>query len=468
MLLKPIHDPLLAHVAYLIGCPETGEAIIIDPARDVDRYLDAAAAHGLRLIGATETHIHADYLSGCRQLAHDTDVSLFLSGEGGSEWSCRWANEFSDRVTTLCDGDTFSIGRVQFDVLHTPGHTPEHICFVVTDRSHPCTAPMGVLTGDVLFVGDMGRPDLLETAAGIDGAAVIAARQLAGSAQRLANLDQYLQVWPAHGAGSACGKALGDVAQSTIGYEVRTNPALQLADDEDAFVSFILGGQPDPPLYFGRMKRQNRDGVRLMDRSRTMRRLSCDQVGDAVILDTRPWIAFRNGHLPGSIFTALGTSFLKNAGSFLDEETSVVIVADESIVDALIRGLARIGMDEVIGWIDPGDLDGCDSLDKCSEVAAAAVASGDELLDVRTTAEFGMAHVPGAVHIPHTRIMERLDEIPRDRPIHVMCQGGGRSAATTSLLNRAGFHAINVAGGFRAWSDTHTPTTTTTCITGGS
>jgi hydroxyacylglutathione hydrolase len=472
MLLKPIHDPLLAHVAYLIGCPQTGEAIIIDPARDVDRYIAAAAAHGLELVAAAETHIHADYLSGCRQLACDTDASLYLSGEGGQDWSYRWVKELGDRVTILHDGDTFWVGRIEFTVTHTPGHTPEHICFTVTDHGGGNDVPMGVLTGDFVFVGDMGRPDLLETAAGIADTAANSAAELAASARRFLTLDSFLQIWPAHGAGSACGKALGDVAQTTIGYEAQTNPTLKLADDEAAFVSFILEGQPDPPLYFGRMKQQNRDGVRLLDALPRINRLTCDEIGNATVLDTRPWAAFCNGHLPGSIFTKRGTSFLMNAGSFIAEGTPIVVVAKESDVDQLVRGLVRIGLDDVVGWIDPDDATGFSDLEECCELnvteTATAIAQGGFLLDVRTTAEFNQGHVPAAIHIPHTRIMERLKEIPTNQPVHIMCQGGGRSAVVTSLLQGTGRKAINIVGGYSAWSDTHPLATSATCTTGTS
>jgi hydroxyacylglutathione hydrolase len=212
MFLRMIYDDALAQAAYLIGCQRSGEAVIIDPQRDVDRYLDLAARHNLRITAAAETHIHADFLSGVRQLcAQDTDITAILPGEGGDDWTHTWPQRDGCACTRVRDNDEFTVGNIHFRVIHTPGHTPEHVAYVVTDRGSGADTPMGVITGDFVFVGDLGRPDLLETAAGHAGTMRDGAEQLARSAERFAHLPEHLQVWPGHGAGSACGKALGAV-----------------------------------------------------------------------------------------------------------------------------------------------------------------------------------------------------------------------------------------------------------------
>ena len=259
MFFRQVYDSALAQAAYFIGCQRTGEAIVIDPARDIDRYVALANDEGFTIVAAADTHIHADYLSGVREFVERLGKRGYVSDEGGEDWRYLWPRD-GDDVVRLRHGDTFSIGHIDFRAAHTPGHTPEHLSYFVTDRGGGAEEPMGICTGDLLFVGDMGRPDLLDTAAGHVGTSEPAARALAESARALLALEDYLQVWPGHGAGSACGKALGAVPQTTIGYERRRNPALMRAGDADGFVDFILAGQPEPPPYFARMKKDNREG----------------------------------------------------------------------------------------------------------------------------------------------------------------------------------------------------------------
>lgn len=250
MILKRMYDEKLAQASYLVGCAGSGEAVAIDPSRDPEPYLQAAAAEGMRISAVTETHIHADFLSGSRELAKLAGATLYLSDEGTPDWKYGFADE--PNVKLVREGDSLRVGAVRLDVLHTPGHT-----LLVDEPASP--EPMGIFSGDFLFVGDVGRPDLLETAAGVAGSREPAARALFRSLRRLEGLPDHLQVWPGHGAGSACGKSLGGVPQSTLGYERLANPALAL-HDEEAFVRFILEGQPEPPRYFARMKRKNREG----------------------------------------------------------------------------------------------------------------------------------------------------------------------------------------------------------------
>jgi hydroxyacylglutathione hydrolase len=304
MFFRMVYDDMLAQAAYLIGCQRTGEALIIDPERDIDRYVKIAESERLRITAIAETHIHADFLSGARELAEATGARLFLSGMGGKDWSYQWLDKKKDggsyAHTLLRDGDSFKVGNVEVKAIHTPGHTPEHICFQVTDRGGGASAPMGIATGDFVFVGDVGRPDLLESAAGLKGAADDSARALYSSVKSFRALDDYLQLWPGHGAGSACGKALGAVPQSTVGYEKRFNPAIQAAESEQRFFGYVLEGQPEPPLYFARMKRLNKEGPPVLGALPRPRELGAEELRgiDAkktAVLDTRGWGQVRAG-----------------------------------------------------------------------------------------------------------------------------------------------------------------------------
>ena len=243
MLLERFYDDKLAQASYLVGCAATGEALVIDPHRDVAQYVRAAEAEGLRITHVTETHIHADFVSGSRELAQRTGATLLLSAEGGSDWQYAFAREAG--AVLLRDNDVFRVGNIAVRVLHTPGHTPEHLSFMITDTAST-DRPMGVFTGDFVFVGDVGRPDLLERAAKMRGTMEVGARALYRSLQAFKRLPDYLQLWPGHGAGSACGKSLGAVPSTTVGYERIANWGF--ADmTEDRFVEAVLAGQPEPP-----------------------------------------------------------------------------------------------------------------------------------------------------------------------------------------------------------------------------
>jgi hydroxyacylglutathione hydrolase len=245
MLLRYFYNQKLAQASYFVGCQQTGEAIVVDPARDVEPYLQAAEAEGMRIIAATETHIHADFLSGARELAERTGATLFLSDNGDEDWKYQYLDAY-DHVL-LKDGDAFKIGNIKFETIHSPGHTPEHIALLLTDTAS-ADQPMGLFSGDFIFVGDVGRPDLLEKAAKIADTAEVGARQMFHSLQRIKELPDYLQLWPGHGAGSACGKDLGAVPSSTLGYEKLFNWAFS-HQDEDQFVSELLADQPARPSW---------------------------------------------------------------------------------------------------------------------------------------------------------------------------------------------------------------------------
>ena len=470
MFLRRIEDGKLAQYAYLIGCQRTGEALVIDPERDVDRYVEMAKGEGLTIVAAAETHIHADFLSGARELAEHHDVELFLSEEGGPDWQSFWAKDSDYDVQFLKDGDTFEVGNIRIQAVHTPGHTPEHMSYLITDLGGGADEPMGMATGDFVFVGDLGRPDLLESAAGIAGMMEPSARTLYASTVEFLDLPDYLQVWPAHGAGSACGKALGAVPETTIGYERRFSPAIAaVKQGEDAFVDFILEGQPEPPVYFARMKALNRDGASLLGGVPKPARIAVEdlldvaQRSDAVIVDTREEKAdYLAGHVAGSIYSPFNKSFHTFAGSYFDPELPVTLIADEAMVDDVVRNLIRIGIDDVRGFFTPDGLDAfaaaggtmvtTDVID-FEEMERRRRDPSAHVLDVRKGSEFVEGHVPGALNIAHTRLMPRLAEVPEGGALMVHCKAGGRAAAASSFLERNGRRVVVVDGEFEGWTE---------------
>jgi hydroxyacylglutathione hydrolase len=268
MFFRHVYEKGLAHASYLVGCQASGTAMVIDPQRDIDVYLEIASQEKLRITHILETHIHADFLSGSRELASVTGAKLYLSDEGGPEWQYAFPHE------GLKDGDTFMVGNLRIEVIHTPGHTPEHISFLLTDTPSG-NHPVMMFTGDFVFVGDVGRPDLLEKAAGYSGTMVEGAKTMFNSLKRFKQLPDHIQVWPAHGAGSACGKALGAVPGSTVGYEKLVNWALKHTV-EDAFVKELLDGQPEPPYYFAKMKSLNKIDRPLLSDIPALHRLGPD------------------------------------------------------------------------------------------------------------------------------------------------------------------------------------------------
>jgi hydroxyacylglutathione hydrolase len=459
MLLRRLYNDRLAQAGYLVACQATKEAIVVDPLRDPAPYLEAAKQDGVTITAVTETHVHADFLSGAPALAAAAGATLLLSGEGQGPAGYRRASFPAARW--LHDGDSLRFGNVVLDVMHVPGHTPEHLAFLVTDTAAD-DRPMGMLSGDFLFVGDVGRPDLLERAAGVRGTMEASARQLFTSLRRLARLPDYLQIWPGHGAGSACGKALGAVPQSTLGYERRTNWALaDMAEEE--FVRRALEGQPEPPPYFARMKALNAVGASAPTVSQPA---SPDALVEtlrsgALAVDVRPAEEFAAGFLPGSVNVPLGNSFLGWAGSVLPPDRDVVVVATPGLRAAAgqaVRELRLIGIDRVLGVLAPERLTTHDGAPLATMPSIPAIALEDEarrgvtVLDVRNRSEWNEGHLPGARLIPLPELASRLDELRGLESIAVHCQGGSRSAVAASLLRAAGFEDVmNVEGGYSAW-----------------
>ncbi len=466
MLLRRFFHPRLAQSSYLIACTASREALVIDPHRDVELYLDAARAEGVRISAVTETHVHADFLSGSRDLAAQTGARLYLSGEGRGPWS--YTDDFvrSSGAVLLRDGYVIKIGAIRVQVLHTPGHTPEHLTFVVTDTA-AASEPMGAITGDFVFVGDVGRPDLLERAVHVTGSADSAARQLYHSLDRLGGYADYLQLWPGHSAGSACGKGLSAVPQSTLGYERRHNWALRL-DDEDQFVAEVLHGQPEPPAYFAAMKRLNASGPPPWTAVTRPARALLDEIATAVrrgdvVIDSRPTEEYAAGHIPGSIHIPLDRSFLAWAGSLVPLSAKVFVIGDDNHMAHAAADLGLIGIDGVVAHAGPEVIDAWRASGRALEqVIGASVEElaerlGDDrltVLDVRTIAEREEGRIPGSVHIPLTELPDRLGELGRDAELVVHCQAGSRSAIATSVLLAHGFqHVGDLRGGMKAWRD---------------
>ncbi len=468
MLLHRLYDTQLAQASYLIGCAAAGEAIVLDPTRDAEKYLAAATALGVRIRHVTETHIHADFVSGSRELAARAGARLYLSGEGGPDWRYDFAE--AEGAALLYEGDEITVGNVRLRVVHTPGHTPEHLMFLVTDGA-AATEPIGAVTGDFVFVGDVGRPDLLERAARHKGTMESAARTLFHSLQRFKSLPDWLQIWPGHGAGSACGKGLSAVPHSTVGYERRFNWAFSVTD-EDEFARLVLSGQPDPPRYFGTMKRINKEGPRLLSGLPMPPRLPPDRLAKAVgdgafVIDARPAAEHARGHIPGTLNIPLNKSFTSWAGWLAPYDRDLyLLLGDVAKGDEAVRDLRMIGLDRIAGVFGPEGVsawttNGCDlQAIRHMEVAelGRGLPPGAAVIDVRSRAEWEAGHMPGVKNFPLGGLEERIEELPEGRPLVVYCQGGSRSAIATSLLQSHGIpDVVNLAGGFSEWQRAELP-----------
>ena len=469
MLLRYFYDENLAQASYFVGCQETAEAIVVDPARDIKPYLAAAEADEMQIVAITETHIHADFVSGSRELAERIGAKVYLSDCGDENWKYGFTNRLNH--TLLLDGDIFCVGNLRFETLHTPGHTPEHISFLLTD-SVSADEPMGLFSGDFVFVGDVGRPDLLETAANIMGTAELGARQMFRSLQRFRQLPDFLQVWPGHGAGSACGRDLGAVPTSTAGYEKKFNWAFAV-EDENTFVEMLLADQPETPKYFGVMKVVNKEGPRFLSdipgiKKAPFQRLESALKEGRAVVDTRPAEQFAGGHIPGTINIPHESSFSNWAGWLLDYDKPFYLISDDRRVSEAVRNLAAVGLDNCGGYFDTGSLD----LWVESEMDLAyyveeepywlgpRIGNGTvSLIDVRGLREWEEEHIPGAQHIMLGYLNDRVADIPPGRPVVVQCRIGVRSSIAASILKAQGLEdVINLRGGIEGWKAAGLPT----------
>lgn len=458
MLLRYFYDERLAQASYMVGCVATGEALVVDPNRAIEQYLKEADKEGLTITHITETHIHADFVSGSRELAAATNATMYLSDEGDENWKYQFADQ--PNVVLVKDSDTWMVGNIKVEVLHTPGHTPEHISFMITDTAG-ADKPMGVFTGDFLFVGDVGRPDLLEAAAGLMGTAEPGARRQFNTVERFKELPDYLQIWPAHGAGSACGKALGAIPSSTLGYEKLFNPAFQFAE-EDKFVQWLLAGQPEAPRYFAQMKKVNKEGPALLKdlpQPQQLSRTDLDALlaDGAFIADLRSREAYVNAHVPGTVSVPARKDFSTFIGWFVDFEKPFYFVTPSAAdLDELIMAMRGIGVDNIAGYALPDVVSG--TVAQLPEWSAVELGerlpkNGLVVLDVRNKTEYLEEHIKGAKHIQLGQLPKHLDEIPHDRPVITQCASGYRSQVAASLLRTRGFdNVINLRDGLELWS----------------
>ena len=428
----------LAHASYLIA--SDGEAAVVDPQRDVQQYLDEAARQGCRIRYVIETHLHADFVSGHRELAEKTGAEIVFGAAAEAEFPHR----------AVRDGDELRVGRVVLRALETPGHTPESICWLVMEPGQP----QKVLTGDTLFIGDVGRPDL---AGGRGYTPQQMAELLYDSLHhKLLTLDDAVEVWPAHGAGSACGKNISKDRSSTIGMQRRMNYALRPMPRE-AFVAMMTADLPPAPRYFPMDAELNRRGARSLDEI-IAKPLSPAEVlaSDAIVLDVRDAAAFSAGHVPGSINIGLGGQYASWAGTLLDAGQKLIIVADDrQRAEEAVMRLARVGLENVAGYLDGGMAAWNGPLETVEQIDVNELRERVHevnVLDVRRPAEYEAGHVPSAVNVPLDVLEEHLAELDRSRPLAVICAGGYRSSMATSILQRHDFDALyDVVGGTSAW-----------------
>lgn len=446
MILKRFYDEKLAHASYLVGCPGAGEACIIDPNRDLSQYIDAAQAEGLRITKVTETHIHADYLSGSQELAEVTGAQLLVSDEGDADWKY----DPSINATLLKDGDSFRIGALRFDIWHTPGHTPEHITHILTDEA-TSQEPVAAFTGDLVFVGDVGRPDLLEEAAGIMGTAEPGAHRLFQTLQRFKTLPDSILLWPAHGAGSACGKSLGGSPVSSLGYEKLTNWGLRHTV-ENEFVKDVLAGQPEPPAYFAQMKARNKQKfASIKSRQFAAQLTDPSQANGAIILDVRPSINYLGKHIVGALHAPVALQgFTTWAGWFVPYDEPIVLIAqNEAEALQAIKDLRQIGLDHVVGWYSEKAMNNFANLTSTPSVPAGTIKIEEgHLLDIRGLGEYVLHSHPSSTHIPMGYIRKNTNKIPFEQRTFVHCQGGARSPVAISVLEHLGHRdLVNVQDG---------------------
>ena len=463
MFFQHIYDKSLAQASYLIGCQKTGESIVIDPKRDVDTYVDIAQQNGLRITHVTESHIHADFLSGSRELAALTGAALYLSDEGGADWQYEFAHK------GLKNGDVITVGNLTLKVIHTPGHTPESISFLLTDK--PASAePVMLFTGDFVFVGDVGRPDLLEKAAGLAGTKDAGALQMYQSIHKFSALPDFLQVWPGHGAGSACGKALGAVPSTTVGYEKIRNWAFQYDNDQEGFVNYLLADQPEPPKYFAMMKHLNKVDRPLLTQVPTQKKLMAAEVQEALakgvkLIDTRSKTTFADGFVPGSINIQGNNAFATWMGWFVTYQEPFMLVADDAQIEDLTRKLMRIGLDNVYGFVNDVSTLGIE-LQKSEVIDLDTFKTylnrdDVQVVDLRGASEFAGGHVEGAENIFVGTLPQNLSKISKDKPVVIYCQGGDRATIGYSLLVRNGFSNVkNYSASMNEWVNKGNPVVT--------
>ena len=461
MIFKQFYLSCLAHASYLIGDEQTGTAAVVDPQRDIDQYLALASEHGLKIRHVFLTHFHADFLAGHLELRDRAGATIYLGAAAKAGYA----------FTPLRDGETVEFGRVRLKILETPGHTPESISILVYDLNAASGRPHAVLTGDTLFIGDVGRPDLR---ASLGWSAAELGGMLFDSLHgKLLKLPDESLVYPAHGAGSLCGKALSKETVSTLGEQRRVNYALQPMSKE-AFVQVVTADQPEAPAYFTYDAVLNSEERPTLDQAlaRGMKPLTLDallqfQAAGAQILDTRDPDEFGAAHLRGSINIGLGGQYATWAGTLLDRARPIVIVAAPGREQESAVRLGRIGFDHVAGYLQ----DGLRSLEARPELTAATERLSPQfaaerlasppsavVVDVRAPREREQKHIAGSLHIPLNHLAEEMKSLPAGRPLLVYCAGGYRSSIAASILQGGGFSPVaEIAGGIAAWEAAKLP-----------
>ncbi|WP_284574704.1 rhodanese-like domain-containing protein [Streptomyces sp. 2P-4] len=449
----------LSQASYMIADETTGKAVVVDPRRDVSEYLADAEARGLTVVGVINTHFHADFVAGHLEMAAHTGAWIGYGRRAETEYPIR----------KLAEGETISLGDVTLKIMETPGHTPESISVLVHERGGDAV-PYGVLTGDALFIGDVGRPDLLASA-GVT-AEELGAMLYDSVQNKLMGLPDEVRVFPAHGAGSACGKNLSTEKQSTIGEQRATNYACAPMSQED-FVAIVTAGQSAAPGYFAFDAELNRKERELFDPAAAPRPLSVEDFTDlrasgAVVVDARDPQEFAAGHLRGAVNVPADGRFAEQAGTVLPAGAELLVVAPQNREEEIVTRLARIGLDRVAGYLrSPDDALTAlaDEVTPASRLTAAQVRTalaGDNppvVLDVRNCGERGdNGFIDGALHIALGELPRRLDEVPRDRSLVLHCAGGHRSSIAASLLRHHGFTDVSdILGGYAAWALLNTP-----------
>ena len=460
MYLQRYYLECLSHASYMVADETTGEAAVIDPQRDVEIYLEDAKEHGFEIKHVILTHFHADFVAGHIELRGRVGARIYLGKRAEAEFD----------FTAMKDGSSIEFGNVRLESLETPGHTPEGLTILAFDKTVSDTKPYAAFTGDTLFIGDVGRPDLL---ASIGVTANELAEMLYDSLHnKLMKLPDETLVYPAHGAGSMCGKALSDEAVSTIGEQQKYNYALQPMPKEE-FIALVEAEQPEAPAYFAHDAIMNRQERASLDASMsgTMHALRLDEVLNlqsegAQIVDTRESLDFSGNHLRGALNIAVAGKYATWAGTMLDKVNPIVVIADEDHVEESIMRLGRIGFDHVVGYLE-GGMDALrgheELLQQTRRVTAHAVSELDgpvTVVDIRSENEWNSGHITDSINIPLNQLAERADEVPSEGTVIMHCQGGYRSGIATSLMQKLGRdNVIDLVGGYQAWVQSGLPYT---------